>query len=44
MSTETPGVLQSDPTTEADASTEENPREECWCAGNDLPCFEHFDT
>ena len=22
----------------------DTPREECWCAGNSLPCFDHYEA
>jgi hypothetical protein len=27
-----------------DGGHDENPREDCWCADSDLPCFDHFTT
>jgi len=42
MSTNDAPTLEEFGTTDEPTATDDNPREECWCAGNDLACFDHW--
>ena len=34
--------VDGEPVATDDVADQESPREECWCADSDLPCFKHF--